>query len=198
MFSDLIEQLGIDPNPPAQTRSRPVVKQWTIDALLEVVAPASLASANRENGKTVFRLARCANCHRLGNTGGVLGPQLNGLAGRYRPHEVLESIVLPSKVISDQYRATIFIKQDGTQITGQIVNLGGQGYRVQTDPFHPFARIEIKTADIEAVLPSRVSLMPAGIMDSFTKHEIRDLIAYLLEPPETTLESRASAPPKRP
>ena len=190
IFSALIEQLGIDPDPLVQPVDRPLVKQWTFDELLPVVAAPSLESANRENGKTVFRIARCANCHRLGNTGGVLGPQLNGLAGRYRPAEILESIVLPSKVISDQYRATIFIKQDGTQVTGQIVDLGGQGYRVRTDPFHPFARIEIKTADVEAVLPSQVSLMPSGILDRFTKQDIRDLVAYLIEP----LEPKREAP----
>ena len=127
MFSLLIEQLGIDPAVPDRPLSRPVVKEWEIDDLLPSITPASLAAANRENGRAVFRLARCANCHRIGNTGGVLGPKLNGLTGRFRPREILENIVLPSKVISDQYRATVFIKEHGMQITGQIVNLGGQG-----------------------------------------------------------------------
>ena len=118
----------------------------------------------------------------------MLGPQLNGLAGRYRPEEILESLVLPSKVISDQYRTTIFIKQDGTQVTGQIVDLVGQEYRVRTDPLHPFARIRINKADVEAVLPSQVSLMPSGILDRFTRQEICDLVAYLIEPFATGLE----------
>ena len=181
-FSELIKQLGIDPDPPEQPVTRPLVKQWTVSELLPVVTATALQNANRENGQVVFRVARCANCHRLGNTGGVLGPQLNGLAGRYRPEEILESLVLPSKVISDQYRTTIFIKQDGTQVTGQIVDLAGQEYRVRTDPFQPFARIRINKADVEAVLPSQISLMPRGILDRFTRQEIRDLVAYLIEP----------------
>ena len=187
-FSELIKQLGIDPDPPEQAVTRPLVKQWTVSELLPVVTSTALQNANRENGKVVFRVARCANCHRLGNTGGVLGPQLNGLAGRYRPEEILESLVLPSKVISDQYRTTIFIKQDGTQVTGQIVDLVGQEYRVRTDPLHPFARIRINKADVEAVLPSGVSLMPSGILDRFTRQEICDLVAYLIEPFATGLE----------
>ena len=187
-FGELIEQLGIDPDPPEQPVTRPVVKQWTVTELLPAVTSTALQSANRENGKVVFRIARCANCHRLGNTGGVLGPQLNGLAGRYRPEEILESLVLPSKVISDQYRMTIFIKRDGTQVTGQIVDLVGQEYRVRTDPLHPFARIKINRVDVEAVLPSQVSLMPSGILDRFNRQEIRDLIAYLIDPFATGLQ----------
>ena len=188
-FSALIEQLGIDPDPPEQPVTRPVVKQWTFAELVPIVTAKALQNANLENGKIVFRIARCANCHRLGSTGGVLGPQLNGLAGRYRPEEILESLVSPSKVIPDQYRTTLFIKQDGTQVTGQIVDLVGQEYRVRTDPFHPFARIKINKADVEAVLPSQVSLMPSGILDRFTRQEIRDLVAYLIEPFATGFEA---------
>ena len=198
MFSRLIEQLGIDSATPVRPPSRPLVKEWELADLLPSIERASLANANRKNGKTVFRVARCANCHQIGNTGGVLGPNLNGLAGRYRPQEVLESIVSPSKVIADQYRATIFVKRDGTQVTGQIVNLGGQGYRVQTDPFHPFARIEIKTADIEAVVPSQVSLMPAGTLNHFSERDVRDLIAYLLAPSEDVRGIRETPQSPRP
>ncbi|MEC9095122.1 MAG: hypothetical protein VX776_00735, partial [Planctomycetota bacterium] len=160
----------------------PVIQHWKLEDLLPLTESNSLTTADLENGKATFRKVRCDNCHRIGNAGGVLGPNLNGLAGRYSAQTILEHIVKPSKIISNQYQASTFIMTDGRQITGQIVNLSSGRYSVRTDPFRPFARTDILEKDIEEVIPSKVSLMPSGLLNALTRREIKDLLAYLINP----------------
>ena len=160
----------------------PVIRNWTLAELIPLTKPDSLKSADISKGKIAFRKVRCDNCHRIDNAGGVLGPNLNGLAGRFSPDIILEHILRPDKVISDQYQASTFVLKDGRQISGQIVNLSSGRYSVRTDPFRPFARTDLQVKDIEEVVPSKASLMPTGLLNVLTKDEIRDLLGYLISP----------------
>jgi len=49
---------------------------------------------------------------------------------------------------------------------------------LMTDPIHP-NRVEIRTADVVSRRPSKISPMPAGLVNSFSEDEILDLIAYM-------------------
>jgi len=193
LFGQLMTELGISHKPPSDKPARPVVQKWTLEQLLPLLDDTSLKSADVRRGRAVYRSVRCANCHRLEHTGGVLGPALDGLTGRYSKRVILESLVLPSRVISDQYRSTTFVMKDGQVITGRIVNLGKGGYKVQSDPFRAFDRRDLPADDIEHIVPSQVSLMPAGLLDSLTADEIRDLLGYLLSaaaPPDPSKTKR--------
>lgn len=177
----LIRTLGL-PEVEDSLPSLPIVQKWEFEELISLTNSDNLKAADIANGKAAFRKVRCDNCHRIGNSGGVLGPNLNGIAGRYSATTLLEHIVKPSIVISDQYQANIFVLNDGRKITGQIVNLSNGRYSIRTDPFRPFARTDIPATDIEEVIPSKTSLMPAGLLNPLTKNEVRDLLGYLLNP----------------
>ncbi len=180
-LQQLIRTLGL-PEAENMQPSLPVIETWKLQDLVPLTESDKLKTASPEKGKAAFRKVRCDNCHRIGNAGGVLGPNLNGLAGRYSVQAILEHIVEPSKIIPDQYQASTFIMNDGRQITGQIVNLSGGRYSVRTDPFRPFARTDIPEADIEEMVPSKASLMPTGLLNALTRDEIRDLLSYLISP----------------
>ena len=53
------------------------------------------------------------------NEGGAIGPDLTSLAGRFSVRDLLESLLQPSKEISDQYRAIIAEMDDGQVVTGR-------------------------------------------------------------------------------
>ncbi len=55
----------------------------------------------------MFSAARCVVCHRYSGEGGATGPDLTQLAGRFGAKDMLEAIIEPSKVISDQYKASV-------------------------------------------------------------------------------------------
>ncbi len=92
----------------------------------------------------------------------------------------LESIVDPGKVVSDQYAAVTIATVNGEVVTGRIVNLKEDNLMINTDMLDPNAQVTIKRGDIEEMKTSTTSMMPKGLLDTFKKEEILDLMAYLL------------------
>lgn len=166
----------------AKAEPFPVIRKWTKAELSGLAARASLKEAAIRRGQHAFRKATCHRCHRIGASGGTLGPNLTTLASRYQAEDVLESILDPSKVIADQYRTTVFIRKNGAQFTGQIVNLSGDNYQVRLDPAKPFPRVNVPISDIDEMVVSPVSPMPKGLLNVLTRAEIRDLLGYLMQP----------------
>jgi len=148
----------------------------------EVVALASDTSKPRsfKNGQTMFAAARCVVCHRFGGDGGATGPDLTQLAGRFNLKDLTDSIVDPSKVISDQYKASVVETKDGKTYTGRIVSDVADSITMVVDPENSSKVLEIKKIDIEEMSPSKVSLMPKDLLKTLNETELRDLMAYLL------------------
>ena len=124
--------------------------------------------------------ARCIVCHRYGDDGGATGPDLTQAAGRFQLKDLVEAIVHPSKVVSDQYKASIVQTADGRTVTGRIVSESPEKITVVTDPENATKFVEIKRSDIDEILPSAESLMPKGLLDQLSEAEVLDLVAYTL------------------
>ncbi len=179
--TELAELLAREPeaiDPYAELKARPLVKKWTMEDLASAF-DADFSSRDLANGKKMFGVAQCYKCHRIKGTGGIAGPDLTPAGRRFSTRDLLETIIDPNKAISDQYQATIFQMEDGRLITGRVVNLNGDRYMVQTDMIQPNQLEHLKVAEIEAMKPSDVSVMPAGLLDNLTRDEILDLVAYL-------------------
>ncbi len=161
-----------------QTEARPFVKKWTVDELLPIVSDQDRVP-NFETGKSVFAAAQCYKCHRMGIQGGILGPDLTGAGGRFSPKDLLTAMIHPDQTISDQYGATQFLTDDGQIVVGRVVNMSGNRLRVMTNMLDPSSLTEVVRDQIEQTRPARASMMPAGLLDTFSGEEIADLIAYL-------------------
>ncbi len=135
-----------------------------------------------EAGRPLFEKA-CAGCHRFGESiGKDVGPDLSTIASRFKKQDVLESILWPSKVISDQYKSEMFEMKDGTVLSGVIVreNAANVFLRTAESPERPVPVPKAQTANRGE---SAVSLMPAGLLDGFSQAEISDLLGFVLAPP---------------
>jgi len=69
-------------------------------------------------GKQMFATARCVVCHRLGEEGGVSGPDLTGVGRRFAGRDLLASILDPSAVVAEKYSNTLFELSDGRVLSG--------------------------------------------------------------------------------
>jgi putative heme-binding domain-containing protein len=153
---------------------------WTSEEIL-AVAEAKLATGRDfEHGKRAFAAARCVVCHRFGDDGGATGPDLTQAGGRFQLKDLVEAIVEPSKVVSDQYRASIVQTVDGKVVSGRIVAEFPEKIIVVTDPEDATKFVEIARDEIEEMVPARQSLMPAGLLDQLNEDEVLDLLAYTL------------------
>jgi putative heme-binding domain-containing protein len=154
-------------------------RMWKMEELLSL-SETKLKERDFKNGKQAYSSARCVVCHRFANEGGATGPDLTQLAGRFGPKEVLESIVEPSKVISDQYRTTIVATKDGKIYTGRILLDEKESLTMLVSPEDPTKISKFAKQDIEEMKPSSVSLMPADLLHGLNENEVLDLLAYLL------------------
>ncbi len=158
---------------------REFVKKWTM-AELAPLMETKLVARDFENGRKMFAAAACFGCHRFDNRGGAVGPDLTSLSGRFSPRDVLESVLEPSKVVSDQYAAVQIVTLDGKVIVGRIVNLAGDSVRVQTNMLDPGSLVGVDRKQIDEMSQAKSSMMPTGLLDTMNEDEVLDLMAYLL------------------
>jgi putative heme-binding domain-containing protein len=166
------------PNSTVGGQPRPFVRKWTLEELLPLKRE-QLVGRDTMNGRRMFATATCFACHRFAGEGATVGPDLTAVAGRLDSRDLLESMISPGKTVSDQFAATTLIKQNGQIITGRVVNLTGETLMIQTDMLQPARLTRVSKSEIEAMTPSRTSLMPAGLLDTLTKDEILDLMAFM-------------------
>jgi putative heme-binding domain-containing protein len=160
-------------------KPRLFVKKYTVDELVPVVEKG-LKDRDFDRGRSLFGQASCFACHRFANEGGAVGPDLTSVVGRFNVRDLLESIVEPSKEISDQYAAVVITTTDGKTITGRIVNTHGDTLHVMTDMLNPSSLTNVSSKKIESIETSKVSMMPTGLLDTLKEDEILDLVAFLL------------------
>lgn len=190
--SDAIERLPaaekaalaavLEAKPAKQAVAAPPARPFVHDWQLGEFSAADLAMVERgrsfEKGQAAFAAAQCLKCHRFAGDGGATGPDISAVGGRFSSQYLLESLIEPSKVISDQYLGTVIQTDDGQQITGRVVDENDRILRVRANPFTEDV-VEVPKATIEVREPCRVSEMPQGLINVLSKDEVLDLIAYL-------------------
>lgn len=154
-------------------------REWDL-AEVRALASNGLKDRNFANGQKMFAATRCIVCHRFAGDGGATGPDLTQLAGRFNLESLTEAIMDPSKVISDQYKASSVATAEGKVINGRIVSETADQISVLTDPEDSSKVVDIPKASIDEILDSKVSIMPAKLLNALNQEEVLDLLAYLL------------------
>jgi putative heme-binding domain-containing protein len=150
--------------------------KWKIEELTEHLSSELGGKGSLTQGAAVFEKATCSKCHRIGQRGDSIGPDLTSVSRRFTKREVLESIVFPSHIISDQYASKTVITTSGKTYNG-LLGTGAPGERVvlQNDG----KKITIQEAEIDQIIPTTKSVMPDNLLDSLSLEEISDLFAFL-------------------
>lgn len=154
-------------------------KRWDMEDA-ETLVGGKLENRNFEQGKLMFDAGRCSSCHLMRGEGGSIGPDLTQLGTRFTPKDMLESIIEPNKVVSDQYAATVFTMKDGSSILGRLTNENDETYFVSQNPFAPDVIREIPKNEVAGTKYSYISVMYPGLINRMNEEEVKDLIAYLM------------------
>ena len=155
-------------------------KPWTVDEVLAAADKGLASGRNFDAGKRTFAAARCVVCHRYGEEGGSTGPDLTQAGGRFQVKDLVEAMVVPSKVVSDQYKGSIVTTQDGKSHSGRIVKESADSIVIVTDPEDATKFVELARGDVDEIVPATESLMPKALLDSLNEEEVLDLLAYTL------------------
>ncbi|MBK8098233.1 MAG: DUF1080 domain-containing protein [Planctomycetes bacterium] len=169
--------------PPAYVATPPKGpgRDWQLDEAAGLAA-RGLQGRSFASGRNLFFATSCAACHRFAGEGGSVGPDLTSLGNKFGARDVLEAILEPGKVISDQYGGSVLTRTDGSTLFGRISRAtvdGVDGYTVVTaTAAAEVVRVPVK--DVVSVEPSKLSPMPADLVDRLAPDELLDLVAFLL------------------
>jgi putative heme-binding domain-containing protein len=129
-------------------------------------------------GRTAFAngAGACVSCHRVGETGAAIGPDLTHI-GRIRSiRDLLEAIAFPNASIARGYETFQVATRDGRNLTGRIpretadnIYVQGSDGREEPVPRTSLAKFE----------PVAMSLMPPGLDRAMDARTLADLVAYL-------------------
>ncbi|MDV6028976.1 MAG: hypothetical protein F9B45_02480 [Phycisphaera sp. RhM] len=157
-----------------------IIKKWTMDDFADFDNAARLDDPQaRSRGMMAFVKANCNQCHVVAGHGVDLGPKLEESVKKLKGIELLRQIIEPSSKIHEDYQTSRFLLTDGRIVTGVVASEDETTFQVATNLLTPNSLTEVRKRDIEIRSASKVSPMPAGLLDVLTKDEILDLHTYV-------------------
>jgi putative heme-binding domain-containing protein len=131
-----------------------------------------------ERGENLFwsQAVNCGSCHKIGERGTVIGPDLTTIGKQRSREDLLESILQPSRRIEPKYASYLVHTTDGQTMTGLLVR------RTEKEVVLRDAQnkeIVLAAKKVEGMRASPVSLMPEGQLAGLTAQEAADLLDYV-------------------
>jgi len=147
---------------------------------LGVWAPVAGLAAQRSagdhaNGKALIESNKCLDCHRIGQEGSRLGPDLSDIGSRRTADELRRSIVTPDAEVLAEHRFVRVVSKDGAVVIGRLLN---------QDAFS----IQLMNAgeQLKSYLKSNLrehTILEKGLMPAYdsklTSQQIADIVSYL-------------------
>jgi putative heme-binding domain-containing protein len=150
--------------------------RYTFDELEEYLDSDDALAASPEQGRIVYAKADCIKCHRFGEIGGGVGPDLSSVGKRFQKKELLQSILYPSHFISDQYSTKTVATASGRTFNG-VIKEKKDGSVVVLDP--EGNEVFVAAEDIDEIVPNKKSTMPTGLLNELSLEDIASLFAFL-------------------
>ncbi|MFM7604626.1 MAG: PVC-type heme-binding CxxCH protein [Prosthecobacter sp.] len=142
------------------------------------LADKVIASGKAANGENHFKAGKgtCIACHKIGDTGRAIGPDLSHIGAIRTERDLLESILFPSNTLARDYEAHIIETSDGQQTLGVIKSHTAEGLLV-LDIAGQEKNILHQKITGDTTLTT--SLMPMGLDQTMPENELLDLVAWL-------------------
>jgi len=137
------------------------------------LAAVDWTTGTPERGQKLFELRACHRCHQAN---GHLGPELKGAVARMSREDLFTAILDPNLEVSPTYATTAIVTQEGQVYHGLVVYESPESTLLQTGPD---TTVRITGVEAGSQRKSLQSLMPNGLLDTFSDQDLSDLYAYL-------------------
>jgi putative heme-binding domain-containing protein len=145
------------------------------------MSPEYLKTGNAGAGRLVFEHT-CARCHVLFGNGNDVGPDLTG-SGRKDIDYVLNNLVDPNTIIDPAFRLTTVLTTEGQLFNGFMILQDDQFVEIRTQE----TRLRLGMNDVIDISTTSTSMMPEGMLATFSDEQVRDLLLYLASPRQVEL-----------
>jgi putative heme-binding domain-containing protein len=145
-------------------------------ALLAEYEPL-LAVGDAARGRALFfDKAACHTCHRVGDQGRNVGPDLTKVGAIRSGRDILESVLVPSATFAQGYDSYEAVLKAGESVSGALARETEEWIVLRQASG---AEVSVRRAEVESLQPSKLSLMPEGLLQALTRQEAADLLAFL-------------------
>lgn len=136
------------------------------------------ASGEVSRGEAIFRgKGACIECHSIDRSGGVIGPDLDGLAARLTSPEIYAAIAFPGSEIAEGYDAKEIVMKDGSTVRARYRRETAQSIQLLEEDGNLW-RTYLKS-NLTSVGSDSVSLMPDDLLSRLRPEETRALLSFL-------------------
>ena len=117
----------------------------------------------------------CLSCHRIGDMGSYVGPNLSDIGAARSPEEIRAALVSPGKDVHPENRSVRLVTQDGKTVTGRILNQDGFSIQIidSNSQLRSFQKAGLREFAMVTANP-----MPS-YADKMSAQDISDLVRYL-------------------
>jgi alcohol dehydrogenase (cytochrome c) len=136
---------------------------------------AASGAGDPRNGLAMVQSSKCLDCHRIGEAGSRLGPDLTDIGSRRTVDRLRRALIAPDEEVLPENRFVRVVTPDGTTVTGKLLNQDAFSIQMMTP------REELKT-----YLKARVresAIVHNGLMPSYAEvlkeSDIADVVSYL-------------------
>ncbi|HEY2951318.1 MAG TPA: hypothetical protein VGK40_01980, partial [Verrucomicrobiae bacterium] len=145
---------------------------------LETLPALISAKGRAAEGRQVFESGKgaCSACHRIGQSGNLVGPNLSAIGQIRSERDLLESILFPNATIARDYEAHAIDTTDGQSLVAVIRRTLPEAIVVADGGGQ---EITLPRANIASLQTLSTSLMPLGLDHALSEEELIDLVAYL-------------------
>ena len=138
--------------------------------------------------------ATCNKCHKVRGEGKEVGPDLSEIGGKLSREAMFVSILDPSAGISHSYESYSVVLDSGNIVTGTMVNRTDEQITLRTvEAIDKTIRVD----EIDELLKSNLSLMPADLQKTMSAQDLVDVVEFLTTLKKPGAESRVRSSSER-
>ena len=133
---------------------------------------------NPQKGESIFfAKSGCSDCHRVGDKGGFLAPDMSSYARNRSADEIRDAINNPDSTRKAEGKIVLAVTRDGTRYVGLVRNEDNFSLQLQTvdGNFHFFIKSELQTLERDPQ-----SVLPAGYHSAVGGRDLDDVISFLI------------------
>ena len=139
----------------------------------ETAVPLSEEEISKAKG--LIQANQCLSCHRVGEMGSYVGPDLNAVGASHSAEQIRAALVSPNKEVLPENRTVRLVERDGKTVTGRILNQDGFSVQLidSSGQLRSFEKGSLREFTIVTTNP-----MPS-YADKMSADDMTDLVHYL-------------------
>ena len=174
-FDSIVNYLSANFGPSNPQASNAAPSQAAAPAPVAPVTQVPLTAEEASKAKALIQANGCLSCHRVGEMGSYVGPDLNTVGANRSPEQIRAALMSPNKEVRPENRTVRLVTGDGKTVTGRLLNQDGTSVQIidSSSQLRSFEKSTLRQFKIVTTNP-----MPS-YADKLSAQELTDLVNYL-------------------